>query len=267
MPCEETFSITQVSEITGVNSVTLRAWQRRYGLLKPLRNDKGHRFYTASDIELIKDILSWLDKGVSIGKVKPLLDAPSTEGRDEQNLDEFSDLAEALNQLNRDKISALFSEITKNYPFEIYYSKLILPVRSLINAADNPLGNIQLSLWQGIVTEKCAEIIARQRQRNKGTAFVLCFDDCIDLVWLHALSLTNQGYKVTVLPNLHEGLAPLGSLFSQGEDALLALAGDKRIPSATVKSLLAIIKRSDQKVRLLDDIGRMHRDDFAGFLE
>ncbi len=267
MPCEEAFSITQVSEITGVNSVTLRAWQRRYGLLKPLRNEKGHRFYTANDIELIKNILSWLDKGVSIGKVKPLLDTPLTVARDEQNLDEFSDFVEALNQLSREKIAVLFSEITKNYPFEVYYSKLILPVRSLINATDNPLGKIQLSLWQGVITEKCAEIIARQRQRNKSKAFLLCFDDNLDLVWLHALSLTNQGYKVTVLPNLQEGLAPLGSLFSQGEDALLALAGDKRIPSATVKSLLAIIKRSDQRVRLLDDISRMHRDDFAGYLE
>lgn len=267
MPCEETFSITQVSEITGVNSVTLRAWQRRYGLLKPLRNEKGHRFYTVNDIELIKDILSWLDKGVSIGKVKSLLDAPLINDADEQTLDEFSDLAEALNQLSRDKISALFSEIMKNYPFEIYYSKLILPVRSLLNAADNPLGNIQLSLWQGVITEKCVEIIARQRQRNKSKAFLLCFDDAIDLVWLHALSFTNQGYKVIVLPNLQGGLAPLGSLISQDEDALLALVGDKRIPSATVKSLLTIIKRCDQKVRLLDDIGRMHRDDFVGNLE
>lgn len=34
------FAISEVSEITGVNSVTLRAWQRRYGLLVPLRTTK-----------------------------------------------------------------------------------------------------------------------------------------------------------------------------------------------------------------------------------
>ena len=37
------FPIRVVSQRTGVNSVTLRAWERRYGLLKPLRTPKGHR--------------------------------------------------------------------------------------------------------------------------------------------------------------------------------------------------------------------------------
>ncbi|WP_439789939.1 MerR family transcriptional regulator [Photobacterium leiognathi] len=62
------YSISEVSELTGVNSVTLRAWQRRYGLLVPQRTPKGHRLYTDNDIAKIRDILAWLDKGVSIGR-------------------------------------------------------------------------------------------------------------------------------------------------------------------------------------------------------
>ena len=73
MECNKFFTITEVSKITNVNSVTLRAWQRRYGLINPKRNPKGHRVYDQSDINLINQILNWLDKGVPIRKVKPLL--------------------------------------------------------------------------------------------------------------------------------------------------------------------------------------------------
>lgn len=33
--------IREVARITGVNAVTLRAWERRYGLIVPLRTAKG----------------------------------------------------------------------------------------------------------------------------------------------------------------------------------------------------------------------------------
>ena len=39
-----------VSSLTGVNSVTLRAWERRYNLIRPQRTAKGHRLYTQRDV-------------------------------------------------------------------------------------------------------------------------------------------------------------------------------------------------------------------------
>ena len=38
--------IREVARQTGVNAVTLRAWERRYGLIVPHRTEKGHRLYT-----------------------------------------------------------------------------------------------------------------------------------------------------------------------------------------------------------------------------
>ncbi len=49
-----TIPIREISRLTGVNSVTIRAWERRYGLIKPLRTNKGHRLYCHADVELIK---------------------------------------------------------------------------------------------------------------------------------------------------------------------------------------------------------------------
>lgn len=48
---EQLFPIREVSRLTGVNPVTLRAWERRYGLIQPARTESGHRLYSMTDIE------------------------------------------------------------------------------------------------------------------------------------------------------------------------------------------------------------------------
>lgn len=70
------YPIREVSRLTGINTVTLRAWERRYGLIIPQRTPKGHRLYSAEDIEKVRRILHWLDKGVTVSQVGDLLDKP-----------------------------------------------------------------------------------------------------------------------------------------------------------------------------------------------
>jgi DNA-binding transcriptional MerR regulator len=65
--------IREVARITGVNAVTLRAWERRYGLIVPHRTPKGHRLYSADHVARIQAILTWLGRGVSVSQVKGLL--------------------------------------------------------------------------------------------------------------------------------------------------------------------------------------------------
>jgi len=47
------YTIGEVALLCDINPVTLRAWQRRYGLLKPQRTDGGHRLFNDADIDLI----------------------------------------------------------------------------------------------------------------------------------------------------------------------------------------------------------------------
>ena len=62
----ELFPIREVAHQTGVNPVTLRAWERRYGLIKPLRTAKGHRIYSLKHINKIHTVLAWLERGVAV---------------------------------------------------------------------------------------------------------------------------------------------------------------------------------------------------------
>ncbi len=75
----EAYPIRTVAGLTGVNPVTLRAWERRYGLIRPVRTAKGHRLYTRAHIDLINRILELLDKGMSIGQVRRALEAAGAD--------------------------------------------------------------------------------------------------------------------------------------------------------------------------------------------
>lgn len=68
------FPIREVSRMTGVNPVTLRAWERRYGLLTPHRTESGHRLYSMADIERVKAVMAWIDRGVAVSKVASIID-------------------------------------------------------------------------------------------------------------------------------------------------------------------------------------------------
>lgn len=71
---EGLYPIRHVCAETGINDVTLRAWERRYGLIRPMRTPKGHRLYSASDIARIKRILELLDQGIPVSQVHRVLD-------------------------------------------------------------------------------------------------------------------------------------------------------------------------------------------------
>ncbi|MFK3818970.1 MerR family transcriptional regulator [Pseudomonas sp. NPDC089407] len=73
-----------VVSLTGINPVTLRAWERRHGLIRPHRTEGGHRLYTAADVQLIRDILGWTTNGLPISKVGEMLasqhEVPAQQG-------------------------------------------------------------------------------------------------------------------------------------------------------------------------------------------
>ncbi|CAM5271199.1 Helix-turn-helix-type transcriptional regulator OS=Stutzerimonas stutzeri OX=316 GN=CXK95_10080 PE=4 SV=1 [Stutzerimonas stutzeri] len=71
---QELFPIREVCRLTGINPVTLRAWERRYGLIQPTRTDSGHRLYSLADIEAVRNILAWTERGVAVSKVGSILE-------------------------------------------------------------------------------------------------------------------------------------------------------------------------------------------------
>jgi len=51
------YSISETAEMFGVKTSLLRSWEKEFELLKPFKNQKGTRFFTQKDIEIIRTIL------------------------------------------------------------------------------------------------------------------------------------------------------------------------------------------------------------------
>lgn len=71
------YQIAAVSRLTGLSIDTLRAWERRYGVVKPRRGDRGRR-YSEADVQRLSELADLVRSGHSIGAVAAL---PSTARR------------------------------------------------------------------------------------------------------------------------------------------------------------------------------------------
>ncbi len=138
MDSEYKYPIRKVSQLTGVNPVTLRAWQRRYGLIKPGRSESGHRLYSDADIQLIRQILSWLDKGVSIGQVKSLLKSPESESVSDNWQKIQYELITLAQNLKINQLESLITETSKLYPAEHWLRHIIEPWLKQLSLLDRP---------------------------------------------------------------------------------------------------------------------------------
>ena len=64
-PPEHHLRIGQLAGRVGVSATLLRAWERRYGLLEPVRTHHGYRLYSAEDEARVRSMLALITDGVA----------------------------------------------------------------------------------------------------------------------------------------------------------------------------------------------------------
>jgi DNA-binding transcriptional MerR regulator len=62
---EELVRIGELSRRLGVGTDRLRAWERRYGLLRPVRTAGGFRLYSRADEQRVRDMQGHLERGLA----------------------------------------------------------------------------------------------------------------------------------------------------------------------------------------------------------
>jgi DNA-binding transcriptional MerR regulator len=98
------FSISETAEMFGVKTSLLRAWENNFELLKPFKNQKGTRFFTHKDMEVIRTILYLTkDKGYTLQGAKDAI---------RSNFSQTATSADIVHKLNTVKDFLL--EIKKN---------------------------------------------------------------------------------------------------------------------------------------------------------
>ncbi|MEJ2397524.1 MAG: MerR family transcriptional regulator [Gammaproteobacteria bacterium] len=132
------FPISAVSTATGVNSVTLRAWERRYGLLQPTRTESGHRLYTEEDIERIRLILQLLDEGIAISRVKAALQlaAEREEAASDTDVQPWQlyqqTMLRGISEFDEAVLERVYNEAMSLYPVDVVTRQLLLPLLKIL---------------------------------------------------------------------------------------------------------------------------------------
>jgi DNA-binding transcriptional MerR regulator len=122
--------IREVARQTGVNAVTLRAWERRYGLIVPQRTPKGHRLFSAEHVQRILTILTWLNRGVAVSQVKQLLDTPQAFSQPVENDWHVlrQTLLQAVTQLTERTLDDTINQAMSLYPPRTLCEQLLMPL-------------------------------------------------------------------------------------------------------------------------------------------
>jgi len=132
----ERLPIRLLSERTGVGASTLRAWERRYGLLAPERTPKGHRLYSSQEVHLVEHILTLLEEGHSLPAIAKQLrqgDQTSGPGQDRRRQagvwsDYLSGTLQAIHDFSTERVEAIYNEASSLYPVDMVTERLIEPV-------------------------------------------------------------------------------------------------------------------------------------------
>lgn len=166
---DELYPIREVARLTGINPVTLRAWERRYGLVQPTRTESGHRLYSLADIEEVRSILGWIERGVAVSKVGKILartqqtEAPPPSARDEQG--EWQQWQERVRQCVREfaepKLDQVYGQVFSSYPLAVAFEQVLMPVWQELLVHQGHFG--QASEWIFLDTFLRARTLQRLR--------------------------------------------------------------------------------------------------------
>lgn len=152
---EDLFPIREVSRLTGVNPVTLRAWERRYGLIQPTRTESGHRLYSMGDIEKVRSILAWIERGVAVSKIGKILS--KTESLQPVSALIPSDLvrvdyaqwqrqvAVAVANFDDVELDRIYGQIFSSYAVPVVFQRILMPLWQQLLQRQQEFG--QTSEW------------------------------------------------------------------------------------------------------------------------
>ncbi|SER43411.1 MerR family transcriptional regulator [Salisediminibacterium halotolerans] len=122
------YNIKAVSNMLNIHPGTLRAWERRYQVIQPVRNDAGHRLYTDEHVKILQWIISQVEKGFTVGQAVDLLNKDELLRNDETEM-----FAQDQMQLTKQEIKHALLNFNENganshldYAFNVFSTERVV---------------------------------------------------------------------------------------------------------------------------------------------
>ena len=171
------FSIGAVERDTGIGRDTLRVWERRYGFPEPIRNDKGERIYTESQLRRLQRVRRLLDQGFRPGKLLPLsedaldqLEARLQPEKPDQLDESVIALLDTICATDVDRVEVLLKQHYDNQGMEDFILKTVVPLLLMVGERW-AAGNLQIFqehfLSQQLIRFLNTEITRLQKSARK----------------------------------------------------------------------------------------------------
>src|SRR5690242_18638699 len=131
MVTNELLRIGELSKRSGVSPELLRAWERRYGLLRPQRSPGGLRLYTPEDLERVRAMQRHLADGIAAAEAAALAarSDPETEAGAPPLVPAAArdDLREALDAFDEPAAQAVLDRLLATLTVEHVLSAVLMP--------------------------------------------------------------------------------------------------------------------------------------------
>ena len=104
-----TYEIHEVAELTGLAAPRLRAWERRYEVVRPRRMPNGYRVYTGDQVALLRAFARLIAEGERIGDLAACPREEVLARASARRLDgsPHGALLEPIRELDRDRLEIL----------------------------------------------------------------------------------------------------------------------------------------------------------------
>jgi MerR family transcriptional regulator, light-induced transcriptional regulator len=126
--------IGELSRRLGVSDHVLRAWERRYGLLRPARSAGGFRLYSEADLDRVRRMQAHLAHGLSAAEAaRAAIDderaAPIASGIDHRGglADQVDALTRALDEFDEPAAHAVLDRLLATLTVETVLRDVVLP--------------------------------------------------------------------------------------------------------------------------------------------
>ena len=244
------FPIRVLSEQTGVPATTLRAWERRYGLLQPARTPKGHRVYNQDDFDTVRRVVQLLEAGSTIGKVVNIVKSGEPERPERQQHASHWALyrkrcLQSIEDFDDRRLDAVYNEALAIYPIDIVTAQLLLPVQQQLGREWSQRGNgvAEEHFFSAWLRNKIGARMHHEAGRMRGSRLLMA---CLpgehhELgILLFGLSAMAHGYRILYLgPDL-----PLqqvaGTVARTGVAAVLLSGSSRQISSSLRRDILQL---------------------------
>lgn len=246
------YPIRTVSTMTGVNPVTLRAWERRYGLLKPHRTPSGHRLYSQQDVDFINEVVRQLEAGINVSQVRVRQAMPRTVPLPEARAPDpwagpFLSMLGAIECFDELAMEQTYDEALSLYPMDVVISRLIVPLlRELGRRWENGAGTVAEEHFFSVYLRN--KLGARLHQRGVTGTGARLLAACLpgerheNGLLLFALAALERGYRVLML-GADMPLEELATAAHQARARAILLSGSSTLVQDAVRNGLPALVR------------------------